>query len=87
MHATTTNHRTYAFEDIWPDGGDYDMNDVVIDHHHRMTIKRDGDGNIYNDWITRIEDDFYAIQPEGSADYQDAFGVEIPKTDEYRRDI
>lgn len=78
MQATFTNHRTYAFEDIWPDGGDYDMNDVVIDHHHRMTIQRDGNGKTNDDWITRIEDDFTAIQPEGSADYQDAFGVEIP---------
>ena len=78
MVATTTNHRTYAFEDIWPDGGDYDMNDVVIDHHHRMTILRDGDGNTENDWITKIEDDFIPIQPTGSADYEDAFGFQIP---------
>lgn len=78
MNATTTNHRTYAFEDIWPDGGDYDMNDVVIDHHHRMTIHRDGDGNTENDWITKIEDDFIPIQPTGSADYEDAFGFQIP---------
>lgn len=78
MNAITTNHRTYAFEDIWPDGGDYDMNDVVIDHHHRMTIHRDGDGNTENDWITKIEDDFIPIQPEGSADYEDAFGFQIP---------
>ena len=21
---------TLAFEDIWPDGGDYDMNDVIV---------------------------------------------------------
>lgn len=78
MNATTTNHRTYCFEDIWPTGGDYDMNDVVIDHHHRMTIHRDGDGNTENDWITKIEDDFIPIQPTGSADYQDAFGFQVP---------
>ena len=78
MHATTTNHRTYAFEDIWPDGGDYDMNDVVIDHHHRMTFKRDGNGITTDDWITSIEDDFIPIQPKGSADYVDAFGFQIP---------
>ena len=78
MIATTTNHRTYCFEDIWPTGGDYDMNDVVIDHHHRMTIERDGDGDETNDWITRIEDDFTPIQPEGSATYKDAFCIQIP---------
>ena len=80
MNATTTNHRTYAFEDIWPDGGDYDMNDVVIDHHHRMTIHRDGNGDTSDDHILYIEDDFTPIQPTGSADYQDAFGFQIPKS-------
>lgn len=79
MQATTTNHRTYAFEDIWPMGGDYDMNDVVIDHHHRMTIQRDGNGRTDDDFITRIEDDFIPIQPKGSATYQDAFCIQIPK--------
>lgn len=78
FNATTTNHRTYCFEDIWPDGGDYDMNDVVIDHHHRMTFYRNGDGDITNDYITTIEDDFTAIQPTNAADYIDAFGIQIP---------
>ena len=76
--ATTTNNRTYCFEDIWPGGGDYDMNDVVIDHHHRMTFERDGDGDTSNDFITTIEDDFTAIQPTNAADYIDAFGIQIP---------
>lgn len=78
MKATTTNHRTYCFEDIWPSGGDYDMNDVVIDHHHRMTFERDGDGDTSNDYITTIEDDFTPIQPTNAADYIDAFGIQIP---------
>ena len=28
----TTTHGIYAFEDMWPSRGDYDMNDVVVDY-------------------------------------------------------
>lgn len=30
---------TYAFENIWPDGGDYDLNDVIV--YHSRTITKD----------------------------------------------
>ena len=29
-----TNYGVYAFEDMWPGQGDYDMNDVVVDFKH-----------------------------------------------------
>lgn len=32
----TTKHGIYAFEDMWPARGDYDMNDVVVDCEHQM---------------------------------------------------
>lgn len=79
MEVAKVNHRTYAFEDIWPDGGDYDMNDVVIDHSHKMFIKR-GTGDVDEDYVTRIEDVFEIAQPANAADYHDAFGFQIPKT-------
>lgn len=79
MEVAKVNHRTYAFEDIWPDGGDYDMNDVVIDHNHKMFINR-GTGDIDDDNVTRIEDVFEIAQPDNAADYHDAFGFQIPKT-------
>ena len=79
--STTTDHRTYAFEDIWPDGGDYDMNDVVIDHHHKMTFQRsqNDDDDIKTDKIIEIMDEFTAIQPDNAATYRDAFGIQIPR--------
>ena len=27
---------TLAFEDIWPDGGDYDMNDVIVEYNRAI---------------------------------------------------
>ncbi|MDR0988213.1 MAG: LruC domain-containing protein [Prevotellaceae bacterium] len=36
--ATETIAGTYAFEDIWPSGGDYDMNDVVVEYERAVTF-------------------------------------------------
>lgn len=79
MEVAKVNHRTYAFEDIWPEGGDYDMNDVVIDHNHKMFINRGEYKEIDDNIVTRIEDVFEIAQPSNAADYIDAFGFQIPK--------
>lgn len=44
-NTTTTNtlKGMYAFEDLWPDNGDYDMNDVLVRYHYGKTL------NIYNE--------------------------------------
>ena len=44
-NTTTTNtlRGMYAFEDLWPDNGDYDMNDVLVRYHYGKTL------NIYNE--------------------------------------
>jgi len=34
----TTIYGVYAFEDLWPSRGDYDMNDVVLDFKHEMNF-------------------------------------------------
>ena len=31
-------HGVYAFEDLWPSRGDYDMNDVVVDFDHELNF-------------------------------------------------
>lgn len=38
----TTNHGVYAFEDRWPQRGDYDMNDVMLDYKHEMEFNSKG---------------------------------------------
>lgn len=35
----TNFHGVYAFEDLWPSRGDYDMNDVVVDFDHELQFK------------------------------------------------
>lgn len=44
----TTTTGVYAFEDLWPNKGDYDMNDAVIDfkHHRELTLKNMGDSYV-----------------------------------------
>lgn len=39
----TTISGVYAFEDLWPNSGDYDMNDIMVDCKHEMTFNN---GNI-----------------------------------------
>ena len=34
----TTTSGVYAFEDLWPNSGDYDMNDVMVDLKHEMSF-------------------------------------------------
>jgi LruC domain-containing protein len=38
----TTSHGVYAFEDKWPQRGDYDMNDVMLDYKHEMQFNSSG---------------------------------------------
>ena len=38
---TETKSSTLAYEDIWPSGGDYDMNDVVVELDNAITFNQD----------------------------------------------
>lgn len=42
----TSFHGVYAFEDLWPWRGDYDMNDVVVDFDHELTFRG---GKVYKE--------------------------------------
>ncbi len=69
--ATEETCRTYAFEDIWPNGGDYDMNDVIVEHRRSVTF------DSYN-YVKEVVDSFLPKQPAGAADYNDGFAIQIP---------
>lgn len=58
-----------AFEDNWPDGGDYDMNDVVVQYVTDVTY------NGYNQ-VTKIVDNF-TLSWTG-ANYSNGFAYEVP---------
>jgi LruC domain-containing protein len=38
----STTSGVYAFEDLWPNRGDYDMNDVMVDYKHELTYANQG---------------------------------------------
>lgn len=65
---TETTKGTLAFEDIWPYGGDYDMNDVVIEYERKITFNN-------FDEIKKIEDNYKVVHC--GAEYTDAFGCII----------
>lgn len=67
LTTTTISPRTYAYEDNWPGGGDYDMNDVVVEHTRTITF------NQYN-YVNKVEDCF--VFNNSSVD-QNAFAIQI----------
>ena len=70
--ATEYSQKTYAYEDIWPVGGDYDLNDVIVEHRRSVTF------DCYN-YVKEVVDSFMAVQPAGSAEYKDGFAIQIPE--------
>lgn len=59
---------TLAFEDIWPKGGDYDMNDVVVEYNRAVTFDKDN-------MVKKIVDTFRAIHC--GAQITDAFAYQV----------
>ena len=77
---------TYAFEDQWPDGGDYDLNDVVTEYEHavtRYTKQKVVDAKITlsEKYVTLLESNFTFVQDEKAATFNNAFGIEFKGLD------
>lgn len=62
---------TYLFEDIWPSGGDYDLNDVVVRHSREIT---------YNqlNYVSEVKE-FFTFEETPTTRYNDAFAFVIPE--------
>lgn len=67
---TEKTYRTYAFEDTWPQGGDYDLNDVIIEHKRQITITN-------KNYVTKVEDTFVPTQKKDAATFTNAFAVQF----------
>lgn len=67
LTTTTLASHTYAYEDIWPSGGDYDMNDVAVEHTRTITY------NQYN-YVNKVVDKFVV---KSFAGHQDGFAIQI----------
>lgn len=64
---------TYCYEDIWPYVGDYDLNDVVIEHRSSVCFDR------FNN-VTQVIDSFTVCNDRYSSGegVSDAFAIRIP---------
>lgn len=59
---------TLAFEDIWPSGGDYDMNDVIVEYRREVSFNTEN-------MVTKITDIFTPVH-DGAA-FLNAFAYQI----------
>jgi LruC domain-containing protein len=66
--ATETVSGTLAFEDIWPSGGDYDMNDVVVEYQRAVTFDKDNLVKLIVDTFSPVHD---------GASYKNAFAYQM----------
>lgn len=66
---TEDHYSSFAFEDIWPTGGDYDLNDVIIEYHRVITFGRDN-------YVSQVKETFKPVQKAGAASYKNAFAVQ-----------
>jgi LruC domain-containing protein len=58
----------YVYEDIWPNGGDYDLNDVIIRHDRVITFDTDN-------YVHKVTDSFTPVQAGDAAHYVNGFAV------------
>lgn len=85
-HIKYSNKGTYAFEDQWPDGGDYDMNDVVTEYEHGVSIY--SKTNFQDDkpvstikYVEELTATFKFTQASDAATFNNALGIEFKNLD------
>lgn len=61
---------TLAFEDNWPNAGDYDMNDVIIEYKRIITYDQ-------NNNAKQIEESFTPVQKDNAATFDNLFAYQI----------
>ncbi len=61
----------YAFEDVWPEGTDYDMNDALISHTRTRTFDSEN-------YLSEVTDYFELISDIDAAALSNTFCIQIP---------
>lgn len=69
--ASESIYGTLAFEDLWPNRGDYDMNDFVVNYAYTLGKNEAND-------ITKITLEFEPIAKGAASTTQIGFGIELP---------
>ncbi|MDD3037736.1 LruC domain-containing protein [Bacteroides sp.] len=67
---TETVEGTLAFEDNWPNAGDYDMNDVIIEYKRMITYDQHNNAK-------QIEESFTSVQRDNAATFENIFAYQI----------
>jgi len=73
---TESIHGTLAFEDQWPNAGDYDLNDFVVNYTYGL-------GKNTENKITSIKLRFKPIAKGAAAYTKIGFGIELPLAESY----
>lgn len=68
---TEVHEGTLLYEDLFPEEGDYDMNDVIIRYKYTKHFDKN------NKLINGIDYEFTPVTPEGSATYTSAFALMV----------
>ncbi len=68
---TESQYGTLAFEDLWPNKGDYDMNDFVVNYAYSL-------GKNSANKVTQITLEFEPIAKGAAGSTQIGFGIELP---------
>lgn len=63
----------FAFEDIWPTGGDYDLNDVIVEFNRSITFNE-------KNQVTEVKDTYKPVQDPEAASKTSAFAVQYAAT-------
>ena len=66
---TENNYMSFAYEDIWPSGGDYDLNDVIIEYHRSITFNKDN-------YVSEVKETYEPVQKAGAATNRNALAVQ-----------
>lgn len=70
VEISTISQSTLAFEDQWPTGGDYDLNDVIVEHTRVVTFN-------HADYVSEVKDVFKSVTPSNTSGYVNAFGFQL----------
>lgn len=70
VFGTETRVGTLAFEDLWPSGGDYDMNDVVIEYSRAISFTKENK-------VTQVVETFKTKSIGDNAVFNNYFGFQM----------
>jgi len=69
----STTMGVYAFEDLWPNKGDYDLNDVIVDYKHEKLMSKQSNEKEYK----IIKETFYLTTYQNYVDLKSGLALKL----------